>query len=218
MMKRSRTVTLLAAAFVCMTTTAVASPFLITLDTSPLAGPQTLVFGLTNADASSNTIALSDFDFGGGSAFAGTEDCTLGGTFTGTGCSGDLTSGVGLEDLEPSVFFTQQFLPGASLSFILNATNNSSGPIPDQFSMSLCDGSFGTCYSDDPFGAMLLLDLTGGTLSLSSFVTYGASLQNLAAPVVTVAPAAVPEPSTLLLLGGGLATYAARARKRRGNP
>jgi hypothetical protein len=212
MIKRPRTITVLAASFLCLAATAGASPFLITLDTSPLSGPQTLVFGLTNFSGASNTVSLSDFGFDGGGAVAATEDCTFGGTFSGLGCSGDLVSGVGLQDLDPTAeFFMQQFFPGASLSFVLTASNNFSGGFPDQFAMFLCDGTVTTCYSDDATGAMLLLDLTGGTLSPSSFLLYGAGLQNLAAPVVT----AVPEPSTLLLIGGGLAGVIARAKKRR---
>ena len=111
-----------------------AGPLTITLDTSPLSGTQTLVFGLTNFDASSNTVLLSDFAFDGGSAVAASADCTLGGSFSGVGCSGDLTTGVTLEDLDPTAaFFVQQFEAGTSLSFVLDATNNFTGPVPDQF-------------------------------------------------------------------------------------
>jgi len=208
----------LTAALVLVAAAARADSFRVTLDTSPLSGPQTLAFGLTNFNGASNTVALADFDFGGGSAIAGSEDCTFGGAFSGLGCNGDLISGVTLEDLDPTAaFFTQQFNPGSSLSFVLTATNSSGGGVPDQFAMALCDGGVTTCYSDDPSGALLLLDFMGGSLSVASFVTFGASLQDLDAPVVTPVreTTAVPEPATLLLVGSGVATAIVRRRTAR---
>ena len=215
MTKRILTLASLTVALLLVAATARAGSFRVTLDTSPLSGPQTLAFGLTNFNGASNTVSLADFSFDGGGAIAGSEDCTFGGTFSGLGCSGDLTSGVTLEDLDPTAaFFTQQFNPGSSLSFVLTATNNFGGGVPDQFAMALCDASLTTCYSDDASGALLLLDLSGGSLSPSSFVTFGASLQNLDAPVVTSVadPTEVPEPATLLLLGSGVAAVALRRR------
>ena len=191
-----------------------AAPITVALDTSPLSGTQTLVFGLTNFDSSSNTVLLSDFAFGGGSAVAGSADCTLGGFVGGSGCSGDLTSGVTLDDLDPTAaFFSQQFEPGATLSFVLNATDNFTGPVPDQFAMFVCDAAL-TCYSDDASGALLLLDLVGGPRSPASFVLFGASPQGLPAPVVSVT-APVPEPGTLWLLAVGAAAAARRRRSVR---
>ena len=76
----------------CVATSVHAGSFLVTVDTSPLSGIQTLGFGLTNSDGSANTVSLSAFDFGGGSAVSGSEDCTFGGVFSGAGCSGDLTT------------------------------------------------------------------------------------------------------------------------------
>ena len=191
-----------------------AAPLMVTLDTSSLSGTQTVVFGLTNFDASSNTVVLSGFAFGGGSAVPATVDCTFGGTFSGLGCSGDLATGVTLEDLDPTAtFFLQQFDPGSSLSFKLEATSNFSGPVPDQFAMYVCDAALSTCYSDDASGALLLLDLTGATISPASFTLFGASGEGLPAPVVTVAP----EPGTLLLFATAAAVAARRRRKHTGD-
>ena len=212
-MKQTLRVAGLAIALVARAVAADAGPILITLDTSPLSGTQTAVFGLTNSDSSSNNVTLSSFAFGGGSVVSGSADCTLGGTFSGLGCSGDLASSVTLDDADDAAFFSQQFEPGSTFSFILNATNNFTGPTPDQFAMFLCDGALNTCYSDDASGALLLLDFAGGNLMPSSFVRFGASAQELAAP--TVAVAAVPEPGTLTLLGAGAALAAARWRRRK---
>ena len=189
-----------------------AGPLLVTLDTSSLSGTQALVFGLTNFDASSNTVFLSNFAFGGGSAVPATVDCMFGGTFSGLGCSGDLTAGVTLDDLDPTAtFFLQQFDPGASLSFTLETTSNFSGPVPDQFAMFVCDTSLSICYSDDASGALLLLDLTGGTVSPASFVLFGSSGAGLPAPVVTAVVA--PEPGTLLLFAAAAAVAVRRRHK-----
>jgi hypothetical protein len=191
---------------------ALAASFTVTLDTSPLSGPQILAFGLTDGDgAVDNTVILSDFGFGGGAAIAGTEDCTLGGTLSGLGCSGNLTSGASLSDVDFLTFFLQQFTAGASLSFTLSTTNNFASGFPDEFAMYVCNISFSICYSNDPTGAMLHLDLTGQPLSSSSFVLNGATDQRLTAPVVT----AVPEPGLFLLMCTAITGAALRSRRLR---
>ena len=138
MTKRILTLATLTVALLLVAAAARADSFRVTLDTSPLSGPRRSRSGSRTSTAASNTVALADFSFDGGSAIAGSEDCTFGGTFSGLGCSGDLTGGVTLEDLDPTAaFFTQQFNPGSSLSFVLTATNNSGGGVPDQFAMYL---------------------------------------------------------------------------------
>jgi hypothetical protein len=217
MMTTSRQLTMLTALVLWAAAPAGASSFLISLDTSSLSGTQTIAFGLTNSDAASNTVSLSDFDFGGGGPVVGTQDCTFGGLFSGFGCSGDLATSIDLQDLDVVALFTQQFDPGASLSFTLMTTNNLLGGVPDQFAMFLCDADVTTCYSDDlSTAAMLLLDLVGGTLSTSNFVVFGAADQNLPAPEVSVA--SVPEPATVVLLGGALACAAMRRQRQSRSP
>ena len=194
--------------------TADAGPIVITLDTSPLSGVQTLGFALTNADGSANTVSLSSFDFGGGTVVAGSEDCSLGGTYSGLGCSGDLINGVTLQDIDFTAFFTQRFDAGSALSFTLTSTNNYTGPFPDQFAMYLCDATISSCYSDDASGAMLLLNLVGGEVSPARFNVFGASAAGLDAPMV--AEVHVPDHGETfpLLLMGLLIAFRARGLAR----
>ena len=187
-----------------------ADSFNVTLNTSSLSGTQILAFGFNDGDGvADNAVMLSAFTFGGGSAVTGTEDCTLGGALSGAGCSGNLTSGVTLDDTGFTAFFDQQFNAGSSLSFNKNTTNSFAGGTPDNFAMYVCDSTLTTCYSDDTSTAsMLVLNLTGGTLAPSDFILNGASDQNLPAPVVTEGSTSTPEPGSLLLLGAGVAGVA----------
>lgn len=182
-----------------------ADTFDVSLNTSSLSGTtQTLAFSLSNNDgAADNTVSLSSFNLGGGSAVSGSEDCTLGGVLSGVGCGGNLTSGVSLTDTADEVFFSEQFNVGSSLSFALTTSNNFAGGIPDGFFMYLCSADLSTCYSDDPtFLEMLQIGIDGTPLAPNSFITFGATAQGLPAPVVTTSSTTTaPEPSTLALLG-----------------
>ena len=160
MTKRILTLAIPAVLVLLVAATARADSFRVTLDTSPLSGPQTLAFGLTNSTAHP-TRSARGFQFRRGSAIAGSEDCTFGGTFSGLGCSGDLTSGVErFQDFESyrGVLHAAVQPGSTSLSFVLTATNNFGGGVPDQFAMAVCDAGLTTCYSDDASGAVLLLD------------------------------------------------------------
>jgi hypothetical protein len=199
-----------------------ADSFDVSLNTSSLSGStQILAFGLNDSDGSSNTISLTGFNFGAGSAIAGTQDCTLDGALSGAGCSGNLTGGVMLSDSAAEVFFDQQFTVGSSLSFAMTTTNNFAGGAPDGFAMYLCNATLSDCYSDDlSTGALLVLGLGGTPLTPSSFTLNGASAENLPAPVVTAGTGTVPtpEPGGLLLFGLGALVLAPWARKLREFP
>ena len=189
-----------------------AQVFDVSINTSSLSGNQILAFSLINGGGGvDNTVTLPDFAFGGGSPvppvnYLGT-----------TGVSGDLGTAVTMDDSVSlyggTALFAEEFNPGTSLSFRLTTTNNFAGTTPDAFSMSVCDTSF-NCYSDDPnTGAMLVLNLEGGTLTPSSFTLNGASAQGLPAPVVSeFSP--TPEPPSLILMGTGLLMVCILWRKR----
>ena len=166
----------------------------VSLNTSSLSGTQTIIFGITDGDGvADNSVALSDFNFGGGSAEGSPS-------YIGSGVAGDLSSVIAMDDSGFSALFEQQLNVGSSLSFVLSTTDSFAGGTPDAFAMYLCDATVSTCYSDDALsGAMLILNLTGGTVTPSSFILNGASDQNLPAPVVSEVRAA--EPTSLLLLG-----------------
>jgi len=179
-----------------------ADTFDVSLKTSPLVGlgPQILFFEFIDGDgAIDNSLALSDFNFATGGA-VGAPDYS--GT---TGVTGDLTSGITMNDSAGFALFDQEFNAGASLSFQLTTSNNFAGVAPDEFSMFVCDLAF-SCYSDDTAAGNLLgLGLTGGTLTPLSFTLNPAADQSLPKPVVTVPTTTTPEPSSVLLLGFALA-------------
>ena len=203
--------TIVFALFVLLAATQVrADDFDVTLNTSSLSGTQILAFGFVDGDASvNNSVTLSRFTFGGGSA-VGPADYL--GT---TGVSGDLAGSVRLDDSSFTALFSETFNPGTSLSFLLDTTNSFAGTAPDALAMYVCDLTF-NCYSDDSTTALLVLNLTGTALSPSSFSLSGASAQGLPAPVVTIpGNTTTPEPATLFLLTSGIALAAVGRRKFR---
>lgn len=174
--------------------------FTASIDTSSISGTtEQLVFELIDGDGVvDNSVGLSSFGFGGGT-IAGSADYL--GT---TGVSGDLSGSILMDDSGGVALFGQLVTFGSSLVFQLTTTDNFSGAgAPDAFSMALYRPDFSACFSDDQVRcALLQLDVTGGTLTPSSFALNGASAQNLPAPVVTVAGTA-PEPGSFLLLTTG---------------
>lgn len=180
------------------------TPYLITV-TSGLTGTQGLGFALVAGDdlPGNNSVFLSTFNFYGGSGpVTGTNSC-LG------GCSGDLSSAVSLtEDGSFLSLFTQNFDP-IYFSMIVNLTNNAPNdgnplPTPAEFQMFLCAADFSSCYgSNQDTGALVTVDLTGGSLVFNTFGDQTVS--------VRVSPA--PEPTSLALLGSGLLGLAGMWRR-----
>lgn len=179
----------------------------VSLNTSVLSpGTYTLGFEFIDGDgAVDNSAVVSGFNLGGGSALGVPN-------YWGTDATGDLSSTVSLDDVAGGSIFTQDFTVGTGLSFNLALTDNlaAGASTPDAFSFLLCD--LNRCYSDDANGALVMVNLTGnGAITPSDVITFGDSASGLQAPAVT------PEPSSLMLLGGGVLGLVATMRRRRGH-
>jgi hypothetical protein len=216
----SRTVFLVCAfSAICQTATA-GAVYQVTLDTSSLighpAGPfyvyGTFTDGSGVGDAN-NTVTMSDFTFGGGSA--------LGNPIVFGGATGSLETGATITDSSFFSFIVEQFAPGLQLSFLLGLTSNDdAGGIPDRFSFSILDSSGVPLptlapFGDYFFGANLystgpIFDAYGSDPSRAPSVGNPVSIS---VPTIT-SQTAVPEPSTPFLFAGGLALLAALKHRR----
>lgn len=190
-----------------------AASFTVTIDTTNLTSqpfppaPFSLEFQLNDGGGTvTNTVTLSNFDFGAGGGATGTPsyECTSGTGPACNGVSGDLSGTVILSD--GSDFFnqfTQPFTPSAidPLRFLLDLTTNGELPASDAFSLAILDGQ-GLGIPTDFFDTFILIDLAAPP----TVATYG-SIPNplgLEVPAPIVQAASVPEPGTLALLAIGI--------------
>ena len=184
------------------------STYSVSVDTSLLSGTSAqLAFDFIDGGSPSNTITLSNFS----------TDATLGINSPTGGVSGTLPGTVTLTD---SSFFNEYLTNislGTNFSFLLDATTNGPDPssIPDAFSLLLFDPitGFPLFATTDPTGAnsLLTLNINGSpTGALDVYIAPGGEAVATVTPVV-----ATPEPSTLLMLGSGLALVLSK-RKGRG--
>ena len=178
----------------------------VTLDTTPLvghpAGPFYVYAAFTDGsgvDDANNTVTLTDFNFGGGSA--------LGGPVVFGGATGSLETGVSITDSSFINLFSEQFAPGLQLSFNLDLTlNDDAGGTPDRLTFYILDSSGVALPTLAPSGdyffgvdihsAGPIFDAYGSDPSRTP--TVGGAV-SISAPSITQI-SAVPEPSTVWLL------------------
>jgi hypothetical protein len=185
--------------------------FNVSLNTSNLisanGGPFYLDFQLNDGSQlgdGSNSVKLSNFNFGSGSA---------------GGVTGSLGSSVTLKDTSNFNEFYQAFTPGASLSFTVSSTAVFTGSTPDSFSFAILDKLLFNIPTLDPglTDSLAILNITGPNSVVKTYaennaipiVASGGSL-NLPAPAIVP----VPEPATYGLIGAGVLLCTAIWRRR----
>jgi hypothetical protein len=184
----------------------------VSIDTSQMAsdytGPFALDFELVGTNG--NTVTLSQFSFGTGSAGPGSAFLT-------GGASGSLAATVTLND-SVNFFsdFNQQFTPGATLTFTMDSTLIAPpvGGSPDNFSMVIFSnydpvhgynpitGTGGTPIpTTDPSGndTFFNFNITGPGTTVSAFPSASGDIS------ITVTPQSVPEPPSAVLWVLGVA-------------
>jgi hypothetical protein len=189
--------------------------YTVSLDTSAISGAADYALGFSFQDGSltgdnNNTVTLSNFAFGGGSA--GGSPVLVG------GASGDISSTATLSDTDFSNLLVEGFTPGASLSFRIDLTTNvDAGGIPDFFGFSILLNGISLPTQDDTLGDNLLyFNIDSVNPTPAAWATTAESPATLDAPTVALAPppGSLPEPGGLLLLTAGLASLLMFARRR----
>jgi len=172
-------------------------------------GPYSLAFELADGSGTAdgnNSVVLSNFQFGAGGSASGSP-LLIGSAL------GDLSSAVTLTDSDFANIFVQSFVPGDTLSFLLSFTTNvDAGSPADEFIFSILDGSFSPIptNSASPLFPFLAIDLDSASPAILTF-----SSPFVAAPAVgNPAGAAVPEPSSAVLILLPLAGLAWKARRK----
>ena len=195
----------------------------VSLDTTSLntvpgfTGPFSMVFVLNDAGNDNNTVTISNIS--GGAPFG--SPITAGGTVT-----GDLGNPpVTLADTPgfASSVLVQSFTPGP-ISFTLDVTTNpltTSPPTPDSFQFWIQDSTGTVIRTTEPDlnQDLLAFDITGPNFTVPGnpgYTTDDEGLSTQFGPTVTVQfTSTVPEPSSVLILGMGLAAAVGYVRRQR---
>lgn len=172
-----------------------ATPFLVTVDTSLLAGIDVdMAFDLVDGGTPANTVTLSNF----------ATDGTVGGSSSTGAVSGSFPGVVTIGDTSFFNEYLQNVTLGTTFSFILSSTNQAedAGSFPDGFSLFVLDHATGLPIdaTTDPTGAGALMLWSLGAASPELYASDGMSIA--IGPVQP--PNGVPEPSTFPLMFIGL--------------
>lgn len=170
--------------------------------TSSIVGQGTFSLAFQLVDGSGtgtvdNTVNLFDFNFGGGSA--------SGAPMLFGGATGSVASGFTLNNSNTlGNVALQGFVPGQQLTFDATFTDNADTPFPDLFLMSILDpGGNGIATFDSTNDSFITVTLNGTANKLPNGPTAPPTSFFAADPsqgYSLPAPAAVPEPSSLVLL------------------
>lgn len=182
--------------------------FDVTLDTSALIGGSYFVdFQLNDGDGvQNNTVSLSNFTFGGGSA--GGSPVLLG------GASGSLGSGATIIDSDFLNELTEGFTPGSTLGFHVDLTTNLApgANTPDQFSFALLDDQGNEVPTTSANGSFVSVNIDSSSPTVEAFGSDPAA----GGPTIPMPEVVVPEPgSVAFLLVGGMTGAALLVRRRK---
>ena len=187
----------------------------VALNTSGMAassaGPFALDFQFNDGGApGNNTVTLTHFDYGGGSA-ASVPDSVSG------GASGNANSAVVINDTALLNELAQTFTPGTALTFDVSMTNNANtapGSSPDEFSFALLDGSGNEIVTTAASGAFLTIDTDPAAPVVTTAGTPAGAALTITAPQVQAA--AVPEAGSVAWLVSMGGVFGVGLRLRRG--